>query len=689
MIEGNSLIDLDDGTTISFHTAKESRLDHQSTLSVGSDDTNSTLHQPSMHDDFNNTIMSPEETFFFDAMTSPLQNHHMDKTYSTSIENLKNIMADIHALSDDQYEENPHDIHRLISIVDDIHHYHEITPSKNPATDNLLFIYDQINDNEGEQSETPNALIHLEDQPTTCVNNLLFFYDETLTPIDEQTKPIGHESDEWSYDNLLMDDQREDISTDHLGTIVHEALVARFQKPIRIKSMEDLSPPTDHLGTMMHQVLSVRSPTITDESPVETDHLGMIVHEALAARFQKRIDFQSDHVDQSSPVETDNLGTIIHEALAARFQKPIRIKSMEDLPPTTDHLATMIHQVLSVRSPKIADERPVETDNLGTIVHESLAARFQKPIQMKVDEEPIDEGVYHVEHSPEGSDTQEMDDIIDPLEIPDEDDRVEPYASIVEETPIEESETFVVEIEHVNDRYDQPSVDHLSHIVNDSNYRTHREETEKTFQVNITERPLYDEEIYEEYGYRRTVTGSQSDDIVEKFEELCRRYTNTVDQYQNTAETIDKNLNEFEAQFQQAENEYRASPISETTSEELITTIERVVDMRNDQDRDVDRHESDDYCVTIDVQRQADGMGQYGFGLKEEIEGKIQVASIDDPISCSTLSINDEIVSINNDRTFQTLEQCQDLLDALWESSSEHVQITVIKSVHIPILPSK
>jgi len=677
--DGNSLIDMDDGTTISYHTAKESRHDQQSTLSVGSDDTTSTLHQHFGHDDLINTIVSPEDSFYFDAVSSV---HHQQAEKSEmkdpSVDHLKHIVEEIES-SNKSEESNseqpsPHGIHQLITIVDDIHHYSETTPSDDPTTDNLLFVYEQqIADEQSPLEDYILPSAHPQDRSDSCVNNLLFLYDETLTPTDERTKPVTHESDEWSYDNLLVNDQQEDedVSTDNLGTIVHEALAARFQKPIHIKSidqeeeqeqeqMEETPSETDHLGMMMHDVLSVRSP-------------------------QKSVSFKiTDNIDQI-PMETDNLGTIVHEALAARFQKRIHLRDV-DLDATP----------------------PVETDNLGTIIHEALNARFQKPIQIKSMEESIDEGIYHVEHSPDQSETQEIDNMIDPLEIPEEEDRLDPLTSSIEQ-PDEVTETLVVEIETENPSV-APPVSHLSQIISDSllnsaNYQSYqlennerketeeikemkeRQETNETLQVDQPTPQMFDEEIYEEYGYRRTVTEEGSDDVVEKFEELCRRYTTSLDQYQTTTEQLDRNINEFETKFQRAEQEDDGiSPLSETTSEELITTIERVVDKKIDEEPILDQQISNEFCVTVDVQRQPDQLGKYGFELKEEIRGKVQIASISNPTVYPNLSLNDELILINNDQTFDSLDQCQGLLNTLWEHHYENVQITVIKSVNIPTL---
>ncbi|CAF5127116.1 unnamed protein product, partial [Rotaria socialis] len=80
-------------------------------------------------------------------------------------------------------------------------------------------------------------------------------------------------------------------------------------------------------------------------------------------------------------------------------------------------------------------------------------------------------------------------------------------------------------------------------------------------------------------GYRRTTTDSSSNDIVDRHEELCRRYLSSCKQYQTTTEKLDNEIDQFEKHLI-AQKPQLLSPTSDVTSEELITTIERIVDMR-------------------------------------------------------------------------------------------------------------
>ena len=823
-------------TTISYHTAKESRIDtsHRSTLSTGSDDTTSTLHQSGARDDLLNNIASPEGSFYFDALASPSNGNQqavpsiVDKP-NVLVDNLANLMEQIETFNqhhrrslstiDEEKSRLPaerpdstHHIDRLITIVHDIHRYNEIHLAESNAMDNLLFIYDFDN-----QSESPTSSAHADPstkEQNSCVDNLLFVYDENISPFDDPPKPIGHDSDEWSYDNLLSD-QEQEVRTDNLGTVVHEALAARFQQPIYSKALETrpdqstLAPPvqqeakqpsveTDNLGTVIHEALAARfqksvsikekhqEPTPVavhqhvEEASVETDNLGTVIHEALAARFQKPIHIKErdqHHHEPSTaavdddvkelPAETDNLGTVIHEALAARFQKPIFAKQTDvhhDEPISasahhepsaeTDNLGTFIHEALAARFQKpisvrqdsatvvtsqetihspAADidnlgalihdtlvtnfqklgsaratdskhgavtfqEPPVHTDNLGNVVHEALSARFQSPIYAKPSVElndaslsdPFDEPVTAIAANPLGSFDRES------------------FTTDGEPMPETETcETLTYDIEPSNESNEHHShhdtqfvpVGHLSQIVSDSllsssHHHPYPESNAETaasssFQFNITHQPLFDEEIYEEYGYRRTTTDETTDDIIEKFEELCQRYSSSLDQYQSTAEQIDDEINQVERNYRyhHQSDEQVLSPISETTSEELITTIERISETGDAASRQT--NESEDLCSTITVRRQPDHMGRYGFELTDSFDGRIKIGSILDSTLCPSLSADDEILRVNNHRTFQTLEQCQYLFDSLWKNHYETVQITIIRSDNIPIVASK
>ena len=397
---------------------------------------------------------------------------------------------------------------------------------------------------------------------------------------------------------------------------------------------------------------------------------------------------------------------IVHEALAARFQKPVKLRS----PEPSEQSLLLRAKAIDHRS---VDETPVDTDHLGTIVHEALAARFQKPVFVKSNVED-DQDVFLPEYptsfeqpTPESeSDLIRSDDTRDRFESA---SREESFDPPLDETmnEMETSETITYEIESslalprrsLQDSSatasSRPQVGNLSQIISgtllaSSNYQ--RDESppgrSSSLRLNIARPPLYDEEIYEEYGYRRTTTDGQSDDVVEKFEELCRRYSNSLEQYQSTTGKIDDDINQFERQFNRPQDESAHTPTSETTSEELITTIERVIDMHDEEPRS-HRHATDNYSSTLSVERQPNRLGSYGFDLKETGESKIQIAAVTNASYYPHLMVDDELVSVNHNRSFQSLDECQDLLESLWREHSEYVQITIIKTGHIPILPSK
>ncbi|CAF4249192.1 unnamed protein product [Rotaria sp. Silwood2] len=678
----DSLIDLDDGTTVSYHTAKDSRLDntHQSTLSVESDETTSTLHQTSVRDDLINNAVSPEESFYYDALASPSQTNHQTSLSTDKqdvlIDNLTNLLEEIEAFNcanqqllptveeeksrlSPEGEESTLNIDRLITIVDDIHQYNQLNTMN--TMDNLLFVYDDDDDIDDEQqnSSIDNLvdIVHSIHQTSVCVNNLLFVYDDAITPSDDERKQIINDSDEGSYDNLITD-QSEQHHIDNLGTIIHDTLTVRFQKPIKYKpinEIEELTMNTDYLTTVVHEILTTRNSTPINEI---------------------------DHETEESIVDTDNLGTIVHEALTTRFQKPIRIQK-----------ADKFNSEVSIEEfQEVFDESINDTANLGTIIHDALSTRFQKPIKIKspiefddtIQEEKFPEFIDEPIFENQEESTNEFDQESIPSNI-----ETSPNESI---DNIHRSETIIYEIEPSNEQYTiveprSPPVSHLSQIVSDSLLTSSNYHQDKNkIEFNIKHQTLYDEEIYEEYGYRRTTTDSNTNDIVEKYEELCRRYLSSCDEYQTTAKKLDDQINQFETHLYEQKQEI-LTPTSDTTSEELITTIERVIDMRDQTT--VNKHNTDDYCSTITVQRQPNYMGKYGFDVEELYDGKITVSKIIDEMYCSNINVGDEIISINNDRTFNTYEQCQTLFDSLWRNYYENIQITVIKSANIPITTSK
>jgi hypothetical protein len=665
-------MDLDDGTTNSYHTAKESRIDHghQSTLSIESDETTSTLHQPVIQDDLVTNIFSSEGSFYYDALASPSQTNQqiissIDKQ-NFLIDNLTTLLEEIETfnltnLNEDKSrlppegEESTNNIDQLITIVQDIHQFN---PSKTTNTmDNLLFIYDDIND----EQPTPfvDNLVEIDPTPS-CVNNLLFIYDEIITPTDGESKQIGNDSDEWSYDNLTTK-QDEQVNTDYLGTIVHEALEARFQKPIKFKQTNEIE------------------------------------EEDSAVSFEKLIN-QTDNENLEPIADTDNLGTIIHDVLSARFQQPIKIKTIDQLDP----------EILAEESQEFIDEPVADIDNLGTIVHESLAARFQQPINIK---SIVDFDQQLLTETYEAFIDEPTTDTIDHETLKEVNNELNQESILSNfEKPIDESmdqthtlETIIYEIESENQQSnfpisesDPPPVSNLSKIVSDSlltsskYYRYNQDENKIEF--NITHRPppppppVYDEEIYEEYGYRRTTTDSETDDIVEKFEELCRRYSSNYDQYEKTTKNFDDDINQFEKQLYEQKDQI-LTPTSDTTSEELITTIERVFDMGDEMT--IKSNDTDDFYLTLTIKRQPNNIGKYGFNFEEYFDGKIKISSIIDENYCPNLNIGDEIISINNNRTFKTRTQCQLIFDSLWKNFYENIQITILKSGNIPIIPSK
>ena len=707
IIESDSLIDLDDGTTVSYHTAKESRLDNgrQSTISIESDETTSTLHQPIPRDDIINNITSPDGSFYYDALPSPSQtNQQISSTTDKQnllIDNLTNLLEQIETFNranrqvlttiDEEKsrlppegEESTHNIDRLITVVEDIHHFNEIKPPSNPM-DNLLFIYDDINDEQANLSiDNLVEVVQSIHQIPTCVDNLLFVYDDATTPSDGEAKPIANDSDEWSYDNLTAEHE-EQTDTDHLGTIVHEALAARFQKPIKFKEADEIEKPT-----------------------IDMENLNIYAHEDLAATVQKSIhEIEDESLEPTS--DTDSLGTIVHEALAAQLQKPIEIKSsvhLEDDHGFSEKYEVFIDEPTDKQDQDFSEKYEVFIDEPTAKHDQDFSEKYEVFINEPTDKQDQDFSEKYEVFIDEPTDkhdevfSEKYEVFID--ESTDRHDQ-QSFPSVFEK-PLDEPsdntvtlETIIYEIESSikppPPEFSPPRVSNLSQIVSDSlltsskyHHHQHHSQDDNQIEFNITHQPMYDEEVFEEYGYRRITTGPDTEDVVDKFEELYQRYSTNLDQYETTAKNFDDDLNQFEKHLHE-QKETNLTPISEVTSEELITTIERVIDMSDKSSSK--RNDTDDYTSTLTVKRQSNYIGKYGFNFEEYFDGKIKISSIIDENYCPNLNIGDEIISINNNRSFKTYEQCQALFDSLWKDFYENVQITVIKSANIPTIPSK
>ncbi|CAF1396661.1 unnamed protein product, partial [Adineta steineri] len=506
-------------------------------------------------------------------------------------------------------------------------------------------------------------------------------------------------------------------ANDNYGTIVQEALADRIQKPIYMESVDQSNS----------QVFSQESPKFVDEQAAAIDN--------LETDFTDQVD--SEVFPEESIADTDP------NAFADRYQTPTIMKSSD----------RYNFDVYSEELPELTyDESLTDTNNFDTHVYENIASRYQEDNEMKSafkfhNNFPVEESQEYIDESNDDIIEYEIlqetnnEFISSNLENPADETRDEiivydilqdssnEFMSSNFENPIDETidETMVYEIlqdsinnlmplnlgnytnESIGNTHTletmiyeinppiqspnrtRPPVGNLSQIVSDSlltssNYHQFHQNQDK-IEFTITHPPpLYDEEIYEEYGYRRTTTDPQTDDIVEKFEELCHRYSTNYEQYQTTAKQIDNEINEFERQVHE-QREQNVSPVSDTTSEELITTIERIIDKPDEVKSKI--IDFDNVYSTIKATRQEDYIGKYGFDLKETVDGKIKVSSIINGNYCPHLNIGDEIISINDTKTFQTYEQCQLLLHSLWKNAYDNVQITVLKSVTIPIVPSK
>ncbi|CAF3905491.1 unnamed protein product [Rotaria magnacalcarata] len=739
MVDSDSLVDLDDGTTTSYYSAKESRIDttNHSTLSLGSDETISPLHQNLIRDDIINNFISPEDNYYFDALASP--SHTNQQTSSSSsvttaadkqnllIDNLTNLLEEIETFNHTSHqllsrvdeesshlsheeEESSNTIDRVITVIDDVHQYNQIESID--SMNNLLFVYDDI-DAEQLDSSIDNLveIVHTIHQAPVVINNLLFVYDETMTPSDSESKTILNGSNEWSYDNL-MNHQDE---TDNLGFVVHEALTSKLQKPTTYEQTHGSEESTtDNSGFVVQEALTskLQKPTKCEQTHESeestTDNLGFVVHEALTSKLEKPPKYEQMHGNEEST--TDNLGFVVQEALTSKLQKPTKYEQThgnEELmidnlgfvvqeavtsklqkptkyeqthgseESTTDNLGFVVHEALTSKLQKPtkyeqthgSEESTTDTDSLTALVHNVLSSKLQKPMKPVIYEtvEPTAENDKRItvvdaapttnfkklmtvkstaeldQSVPREAYSEFIDDSLLDTSIPEDlekstDGYNQESISLNDEQTdgTHTSEILTYEIGQPNQQSTTFPVTNLFQIVSDSllagsNYHWNK----NNFELNITHQPEYDEEIYEEYGYRRTTTDSSSNEIVDRHEELCRRYSSSCKQYQTTATKLDNEIDQFEKDLIEQKPQL-PSPTSDVTSEELITTIERIVDMRDVSA--TNRNETDDYCSTITVRRQPDDYGKYGFDFEELYDGKIQISNILDENYCAFLT---------------------------------------------------
>ncbi|CAM2714129.1 unnamed protein product [Rotaria socialis] len=565
--------------------------------------------------------------------------------------------------------------------------YEEIQGSEESMTDNLGFVVHEAL--AGKIKKSPKYE-EMRGSGEAMTDNLGFVVHEALT--SKLQKSPKYEETHGSEESM----------TDNLGFVVHEALTGKTQTPTKYEEIQGSEESmTDNLGFVVHEALTgkiKKSPKYEETHGSEesmVDNLGFVVHEALTGKTQTPTKYEE--MRGSGEAMTDNLGFVVHEALTSKIQKSPKYEQTnkrEESTADTDSLSTLIHTVLSSKLQKPTNlviyetvEPIADNDNLITVVDEVLTTNFQKLMPVKSTAE-LDQSVPRETYSEFIDDSLFDTSIPEDLEKSTDGYNQESISFNDEQTDdTHTSEILTYEIEQPNQQSIAFPVINLSQIVSDtlltgSNYHQYK----NNFESNITRQPEYDEEIYEEYGYRRTTTDSSSNDIVDRHEELCRRYLSSCKQYQTTTEKLDNEIDQFEKHLI-AQKPQLLSPTSDVTSEELITTIERIVDMRNESA--TNRNETDDYCSTITVQRQPDDYGKYGFDFEELFDGKIQISNILDENYCHNMNIGDEIISINNDRTFKTREECQQVFDSLWKSGYENIPITVIKSVHIPIVQGK
>ena len=150
-------------------------------------------------------------------------------------------------------------------------------------------------------------------------------------------------------------------------------------------------------------------------------------------------------------------------------------------------------------------------------------------------------------------------------------------------------------------------------------------------------------------------------EIDQEFDELCQRYLTNLNQYRQ----IKEQMKVMKA------TQHILTPITE----ESMLQFDRPNE--SPDERAAQNLRSTSLCSTLTVRRQANHIGHYGFELDEISPKKIRIASITDVTHCPSLSIGDELLSVNSYTALTTLEECRSLLLLLWHKQYEHVQITV------------
>jgi hypothetical protein len=167
--------------------------DYPSTLSIKNKQTTNVHHQSIdtdhlvPHDDLLNTIISPDNSCYYDALASPVQSNIFPDNFFEQIETFNNTnnkekLSSIH-------------IDHLITKNDDVY--------SNSSVNNI------VQDINKQQS---------------CINHLLFVYDDTVMRIDEQSKINKTKNVECSTDN-----QNEMVTDNNLNPT--ESSIEQFIEP--------------------------------------------------------------------------------------------------------------------------------------------------------------------------------------------------------------------------------------------------------------------------------------------------------------------------------------------------------------------------------------------------------------------------------------------------------------------------
>ncbi|CAF4384219.1 unnamed protein product [Rotaria sp. Silwood2] len=270
----DSLIDLDDETTISYNTAEDFHMETEpdSILSIKNNETTNT-HYQSMdtdsliaHDDFSNIIKTPENNSSYEPFITSIQIKQENTFTDNFCEPLEIFNHTNDNLLTTNHEENLSQ-HKPSSII---------------HIDHLIITDDDI-----DKDSTIDSLVKINNdikQRQSCVNHLPIIYNHTIRQTEKELKINEKNSNEPSF-KVAMDNANELIKVSNPNAVVN-------------------------------QVLSVLSEELTYEPFNEINNLDTIIHEAESLVEQSIESEQNLNVLQSNPSSINNLSQIFNDSFS-------------------------------------------------------------------------------------------------------------------------------------------------------------------------------------------------------------------------------------------------------------------------------------------------------------------------------------------------------------------------------------